>query len=260
MKATIPKRPWVKEWHVTGFTIFLLLVLAVLLSAQATQVGQDFSMDQFVDLWLKMAHPDWPYLSQIMTPLAQTVQMAIVGTLLGGLLAIPFAFLAAANIIRNAALRWFIRLVMNLIRSIPQMLLAALFVAVVGIGTLSGVGALAVFSFGMMFKLLYEAIETVDSGPMEAMRAAGGKRGAMIVFAIFPQILNQYLSFFLYTLELNVRASAVLGYLGAGGIGLYLNTTLDTFRYDRTAVVILAILVVIVLVDTLSNQLREALS
>ncbi|KRN53043.1 ABC-type phosphate phosphonate transport system, permease component [Fructobacillus fructosus KCTC 3544] len=249
-----------KEWHVTGFTVFLLLFIAVVLSAQATQVGQDFSMEQFADLWIKMANPDWSYLPRVLTPLAQTVQMAIVGTLIGGIAAIPFAFLAASNIVRNAFVRGIIRFVMNLIRSIPQMLLAALFVAVVGIGTLSGVLALAVFSFGMMFKLLYEAIETVDQGPIEAMRAAGGKRSQVIVFAVIPQVLNQYLSFFLYTLEINVRASAVLGYLGAGGIGLYLNTTLDTFRYDQTSVVILAILVVIVLVDALSNKLREALS
>lgn len=260
MNKSIPKRPIMKEWHVTGFTVFLLLFIAVVLSAQATQVGQDFSMEQFADLWIKMANPDWSYLPRVLTPLAQTVQMAIVGTLIGGIAAIPFAFLAANNIVRNAFVRGIIRFVMNLIRSIPQMLLAALFVAVVGIGTLSGVLALAVFSFGMMFKLLYEAIETVDQGPIEAMRAAGGKRSQVIVFAVIPQVLNQYLSFFLYTLEINVRASAVLGYLGAGGIGLYLNTTLDTFHYDQTSVVILAILVVIVLVDALSNKLREALS
>lgn len=260
MNQSIPKRPFLKEWHILGFTIFLFLFIAVVGAAQATGVGQSFSMDQFADLWVKMADPDWSYLPSVLTPLAQTIQMAIVGTLIGGLAAVPFAFLSAGNIVKNAFVRGIIRFVMNLIRSIPQMLLAALFVAVVGIGTLSGVGALAVFSFGMMFKLLYEAIETVDQGPIEAMRAAGGKRTQIIVFAVIPQVLNQYLSFLLYTLEINVRASTVLGYLGAGGIGLFLNTTLDTFRYDRTSVVILAILVVIVLVDILSNKLREALS
>ncbi|WP_213793069.1 phosphonate ABC transporter, permease protein PhnE [Fructobacillus papyrifericola] len=260
MKESIPKRPFVKEWHLVGFTIFLLLVFAVILSAQAAGVGQDFSADQFFDLWVKMANPDWSYLPDILTPLVQTIQMAIVGTLIGCVAAIPFALLSASNIVKNGFVRGIIRFIMNLIRSIPEMLLAALFVAVVGIGALSGVCALSVFSFGMMFKLLYEAIETVDQGPIEAMRAAGGKQSQVVVFAVIPQVLNQYLSFFLYTLEINVRSSAVLGYLGAGGIGLYLNTTLEMFRYDRTSIVILAILVVVVFVDALSNKLREALS
>ncbi|MDD9138018.1 phosphonate ABC transporter, permease protein PhnE [Fructobacillus sp. CRL 2054] len=260
MKQSIPKRPMMKEWHVIGFTIFLLLVFAVILSAQATGVGQDFSSEQFFDLWAKMANPDWSYIPDIITPLLQTIQMAIVGTLIGCVAAIPVALVSASNIVRNPYVRGVVRFIMNLVRSIPEMLLAALFVAVVGIGALSGVCALSVFSFGMMFKLLYEAIETVDQGPIEAMRAAGGNRNQVIVFAVIPQVLNQYLSFFLYTLEINVRASAVLGYLGAGGIGLYLNTTLEMFRYDRTAVVILGILVVVVLVDALSNKLREALS
>ncbi|CAH1851088.1 phosphonate ABC transporter, permease protein PhnE [Convivina intestini] len=260
MNQTIPKRPFIKEWHVKGYIIFLLLNFALILSARITEVGQDFSSEQFFDLFVKMAHPDWSFLPSIITPLLQTVQMAIVGTVIGGLIAIPVALLAAKNIVRNPFVRFTVRFIMNLIRSIPEMLLAALFVAVVGIGVLSGVGALSVFSFGMMFKLLYEAIETIDQGPIEAMRAAGGNHTQIVVFAVIPQVLNQYLSFVLYTLEINVRSSAVLGYLGAGGIGLYLNTTLETFRYDRTAVVILGILVVVILVDVLSNKTREALS
>lgn len=206
-----------------------------------------------------MSKPDWSYLPSVMTPLIETIQMALVGTFLGGVAAIPAALLSAENIVKNKFVRGLVRLLMNLIRSLPEMLLAALFVAVVGIGALSGVLALAVFSFGMVFKLLYEAIETIDAGPIEALRAAGANSIQNIFFAVVPQVFNQYLSFFLYTLEINVRASTVLGYLGAGGIGLYLNTTLEMFRYDRTAVVILAILLVVVLVDFVSNQLREVL-
>ena len=260
METKLPKRSFMDEWHIIGFGTFLLFIILLLGSASLTGVGQEFSWDQFFDLWKKMSHPDWSYLPAILNPLAQTVQMAIVGTVVGSLLAIPVALLAAANIVRNGAVRGVIRFVMNLIRSLPEMLLAALFVAVVGIGAFSGVGALVVFSFGMMFKLLYEAIETIEVGPMEAMTAAGANSIQIIVYAVLPQVFNQFLSFFLYTLEINVRASTVLGYLGAGGIGLYLSTTMALFRYDRTAVVIIAILVVVVIVDTISNRLREALA
>ncbi|SEH36265.1 phosphonate transport system permease protein [Fructobacillus pseudoficulneus] len=256
----LPKRSALKEWHVIGFALFLLFIILMMLSGQKTGVGQNFSWDQFFDLWIKMSNPDWSYLPAILNPIAQTIQMALVGTLIGGVAAIPVALLAASNIVKSKIVRGLVRFVMNLTRSLPEMLLAALFVAVVGIGAFSGVCALAVFSFGMVFKLLYEAIETIDEGPIDAMRAAGANSIQVIAFAVFPQVFNQFLSFFLYTLEINVRASTVLGYLGAGGIGLYLNTTLELFRYDRTAVVILSILVVVVIVDTISNQLREALA
>ncbi|GAP02278.1 phosphonate ABC transporter, permease protein PhnE [Fructobacillus pseudoficulneus] len=260
MMPNLPKRSALKEWHVIGFALFLLFIILMMLSGQKTGVGQNFSWDQFFDLWIKMSNPDWSYLPAILNPIAQTIQMALVGTLIGGVAAIPVALLAASNIVKSKIVRGLVRFVMNLTRSLPEMLLAALFVAVVGIGAFSGVCALAVFSFGMVFKLLYEAIETIDEGPIDAMRAAGANSIQVIAFAVFPQVFNQFLSFFLYTLEINVRASTVLGYLGAGGIGLYLNTTLELFRYDRTAVVILSILVVVVIVDTISNQLREALA
>lgn len=260
MMPNLPKRSALKEWHVVGFALFLLLIILMMLSGQMTGVGQNFSWDQFFDLWIKMSNPDWSYLPAILDPIAQTIQMALVGTLIGGVAAIPVALLAAGNIVKSNIVRGLVRFVMNLTRSLPEMLLAALFVAVVGIGAFSGVCALAVFSFGMVFKLLYEAIETIDEGPIDAIRAAGANSIQVIAFAVFPQVFNQFLSFFLYTLEINVRASTVLGYLGAGGIGLYLNTTLELFRYDRTAVVILSILVVVVIVDTISNQLREALA
>ncbi|CAK1233280.1 phosphonate ABC transporter, permease protein PhnE [Fructobacillus evanidus] len=260
MMENLPKRSFAQEWHLVGFGLFILFILLTLMSGMMTGAGQNFSWDQFFDLWVKMSNPDWSYLPAIMSPIAQTIQMALVGTLIGGVAAIPVSLLAAGNIVKNPYVRGLVRFLMNLTRSLPEMLLAALFVAVVGIGAFSGVCALAVFSFGMVFKLLYEAIETIDEGPLDAMKAAGANSIQIIVFAVFPQVFNQFLSFFLYTLEINVRASTVLGYLGAGGIGLYLNTTLEMFRYDRTAVVILSILVVVVIVDTISNQLREALA
>ena len=161
---------------------------------------------------------------------------------------------------KNTIVRGIVRFFLNLVRALPDLLLAALFVAIVGIGPMAGVGALTIFSFGMISKLFYEAIETIDEGPIEALTAAGANSLQTIVFAVIPQVFNQFLSYFLYTLEINVRASTVLGYLGAGGVGLFLSQTLSMFRYDRTAVVILAILVVVVSVDGISNRLREALA
>lgn len=260
MNATLPERQFSEKWHIKGILSGLLFVLIFIGSGYNTGATANFSWDQFWDLLIRMMHPDWTFVSAIITPIAETIQMALVGTLLGTIIAIPFSLLAARNIVKNTYLRGIIRFFLNLVRALPDLLLAAVFVAIVGIGPMAGVGALTIFSFGMISKLFYEAIETIDDGPIEALTSVGANGIQKIVFAVIPQVMNQFLSYFLYTLEINVRASTVLGYLGAGGVGLYLDQTLSLFRYDRTAVVILAILVVVIIVDGVSNRLREALA
>ena len=111
----------------------------------------------------------------------------------------------------------------------------------------------------MVSKLFYEAIETIDPGPLEALRAAGGNRIEIIRFAVFPQIANYFVSYVLYAFEINVRASTVLGYMGAGGIGVYLQQALSMFRYDRVGVIVLVIFVVVLAIDYVSGKTREAL-
>ena len=175
-----------------------------------------------------MASPAWDYIDIIWQPLLETIQMALIGTTIGTVLAVPFAIIAARNIVKNKVVRSVIRLILNLVRTLPDLLLAALFVAIVGIGPTAGVWTLAVFSFGMVSKLFYEAIETIDEGPLEALRAAGANKMQIIIFAVLPQILNNFVSYFLYTFEINVRASTILGYLGAGGIGVYLQRSLSS--------------------------------
>lgn len=260
MESLLPERQFSQKWHIKGVLTVVLVILILFGSGQMTGVSTDFSWDQFWQILIKMTQPDWSYVSAIVTPILETIQMALVGTLLGTIIAVPFSLLAARNIMKNAVARGVIRFFLNLVRALPDLLLAALFVAIVGIGPMAGVGALTVFGFGMISKLFYEAIETIDDGPIEALTAAGANSIQTIVFAVVPQVFNQFLSYFLYTLEINVRASTVLGYLGAGGVGLYLSQTLSLFRYDRTAIVILAILVVVIIVDGISNRLREALA
>lgn len=258
----IPKRSFAQKYHLKAFVGVLLFILLVWWSARVTEV--DFGMffanfDQFLALLQKMAHPDWQYVNLVVEPLIETIKMALIGTTIGTLIAIPFSVLAARNIIKNDFVRGIIRFILNLVRTLPDLMLAALFVAIVGIGSLAGVFTLAVFSFGMISKLFYEAIETIDDGPLEALQAAGANKIQMIRFAVIPQVFNHFISYFLYTFEINVRASTVLGYLGAGGIGVYLQRSLSQFAYDQTAVIILGILVVVLVIDGISNTLRERL-
>ena len=149
---------------------------------------------------------------------------------------------------------------MNIIRTIPDLLLGALFVAVVGIGPVAGVLALSVFTFGVVVKLFYEAIETIDYGPIEALTASGASKLQIIYFAVLPQVMTYFVSYVLYAFEINVRASTILGYIGAGGIGLYLQQTLQLFQYNRTGTILIVIIVVVVIIDYISSASREALT
>ncbi|WP_061777115.1 phosphonate ABC transporter, permease protein PhnE [Levilactobacillus senmaizukei] len=260
--ANLPRRSWVQRWHVKGIGWTALMVLLLIGSSKMTDVnvGMFFSnLDQFADLIVRMSNPAWDYLSVIIQPLIETIQMAILGTTIGTVFAIPFALLAAGNLVHNKFLRGFDRLVLDLVRTLPDLLLAAIFVAIFGIGSTAGVITLAIFSFGMISKLFYEVIETIDMGPLEAMESVGASKITIIWYAVLPQIMNQFVSYFLYTLEINVRASTVLGYLGAGGIGVYLQRSLNEFNYGATAVIILATIVVVLIIDGISNHLRRVL-
>ncbi|MFT8836660.1 phosphonate ABC transporter, permease protein PhnE [Liquorilactobacillus satsumensis] len=258
----VPERTFMQKYHLKGIGWTIIFILLLFLSSVMTEVnwGGFFSnLGQFFALLGRMANPDWQYTNIVVQPIIETIQMALLGTTLGTLVAVPFAFLAARNLVKSPLVRGGIRFFLNLVRTLPDLLLAALFVAIVGIGPTAGVWTLAVFSFGMISKLFYETVETIDSGPIEALQAAGANRVQIIAFAVVPQVVNNFVSYFLYTFEINVRASTVLGYLGAGGIGVFLQRSLSSFRYDQTAVIIIAILLVVVVIDGLSNILREKL-
>jgi len=258
----VPRRSWIQRWHVKGIVVTGLLLILLVTSSRMTgvDVGMFFSnFGQFLNLLVRMSHPDWQYANVIVRPLLETIQMAILGTTIGAAFAVPFAVLSASNLIHNRFLRGLTRLFLDLIRTLPDLLLAAIFVAVFGIGSTAGVVTLAIFSFGMVSKLLYEVIETIDMGPLEALTSVGASKVTIIWYAVLPQILNQFVSYFLYTLEINVRASTVLGYLGAGGIGVFLQRSLSEFNYSQTAVIILATLAVVLVIDGVSNHLRRVL-
>lgn len=262
----VPHRPWTQRYHVAAIGWSALLI--ALLVASSIMTGANFSIflaniDQFFALLGQMSHPTWAYTKIIIQPLYETIQMALLGTTIGAALAVPFSLLAASNLVTNQILRNLIRFFLDLVRTLPDLLMAAIFVAIFvaifGIGSTAGVVTLAIFSFGMVSKLFYEVIETIDMGPLEALKSVGASKVTLIWYAVLPQILNQFVSYFLYTLEINVRASTVLGYLGAGGIGVYLQRSLGEFNYGATAVIILATLVVVLIIDGLSNHLRRVL-
>lgn len=199
------------------------------------------------------------YVGKIKAPLLDTFRMAIIGTFIGALLAVPVSLFASQNLARRRWVYLTTRTVMNLIRTIPDLVLAAILVGAFGSGALPGIMALSIFSFAIVAKLLSESIESIDPGPLEAIQATGGSWWQQVAFGVWPQVLPNYMGYVLYVLEVNVRASTVLGYVGAGGIGLELNTNLTLGRFREVGVVIVVMLVIVVAMDWASNKLRERL-
>lgn len=254
----LPKRSGL--WKNILWLVLFLLVLILSGSITGVDLRLFFeNADQMNVILIKMLRPDWSYSTIIVEPLLQTIQMAIVGTTFGALIALPFSLLAARNILTIPWLSGIFRFLLNIVRTIPDLMLAALFVAVVGIGPVAGVTSISIFSFGMITKLFYESIETIEAGPIEAVTASGGSKLAIIRYAVLPQVTSHFLSYLLYAFEINVRASTILGYIGAGGIGVFLQRSLSQFRYDQTAIIVLAIFIVVLLIDTISNRVRERL-
>ncbi len=192
-------------------------------------------------------------------PLAETLRIAILSALFGAMLSVPVSLLAARNLARFQWVYWTVRTAMNLLRTIPDLVLAAVFAGAFGIGVLPGILAMTVFSFTIIAKLLSESIESIDLGPVEAMRACGANRLQLIAYGVVPQVLPQFVAYVLYVFEINVRASLILGLVGAGGIGTELMTMLSFFEYQAVFVIIVVMLAVVVAVDALSTRLRAKL-
>ncbi|MGB0515007.1 MAG: phosphonate ABC transporter, permease protein PhnE [Wenzhouxiangellaceae bacterium] len=204
--------------------------------------------------------PDFSFLPRLAEPMLETVYIAIIGTVVGGILAIPVAVLAARNLTPNRP-TWLVdRNFMNILRTMPDLFWAMLFATAVGFGPVAGSLALSVFTVAVISKLYSESLESIDMGTCEAVRAAGGSWLQMVQFGALPQALQHYVSYALYAFELNIRASVVLGLVGAGGIGMILETQRANFEYERVTMIILAVLVAVLIIEEISESIRKRLT
>jgi len=203
--------------------------------------------------------PNWSYTPKILGPMLETIRMALVGTFVGALVALPVAVLAANNFIKTKWLHAPLRIILNIFRTIPALVLASLFVAVFGIGPFSGVVALSIFTFGLVSKLTYETIEAIDYGQVEALMSLGANKLNVLRYAIMPQIIPQYTSYTLYGFEVNVRAAAILGYVGAGGIGQTFEHNMAWREFDKVGMIIIFSFVIVLIIDLVSSSLRKRL-
>jgi phosphonate transport system permease protein len=239
-------------------------VLAVALGALA--VTGFFDAERFADAWpavaqisSEMVPPDFTRWRSWLRPLADTLAMSVAGTALAVAFSLPLALLAAVNTAPHALVQQAARLLLSFLRSVPEIIMGILFVAAVGFGALPGVLALGLHSVGMVGKFYAEAIEHSDPRPAEAARAAGAGPLQIIQRAILPQVLPQLADITLYRWEYHFRASAVLGIVGAGGIGFELIAALRLMAYDQVSAILLAILACVVAVDATGSALRRRL-
>ncbi len=207
------------------------------------------------DIFIAMLPPDWAYAAKVVGPLWATVQMSVTGTVLGAAAALPAAMLCAANLPAPAPLRNICRVVIQLLRSFPALILALLATFLFGLGTFAGTAALTVYTFAIMARLTYEDIETAPLAAYRALVAMGTPPSRAFCHAVLPAIAPAYLANVLYMLETNVRNSAILGYVGAGGIGLLLNEKISWLEYDRVAVILLLLYLTVCLLEWVSRFL-----
>jgi phosphonate transport system permease protein len=187
----------------------------------------------------------------------ETVQMALAGTFLALLVAFPVGFFAARNTTPHPAVYHASRVILNFLRTIPDLALGLLFVSAVGLGAFAGTLALFVHTSAVLGKLLSESVENIDEGIVEAIRATGAGYSQVLSFAVLPQVLPDLISFTLYRLETNIRVAAVLGMIGAGGIGSLMYTSFRTFQYPEASAMVLVLIVLVMLVDNASSRLRR---
>lgn len=201
--------------------------------------------------------PDFANIRDWFSPLLDTLAMSIAGTAMAVMFSIPMAFLAARNTSPHPLVFQVTRVILNSLRSVPELIMGIIFVAAVGFGALPGVLALGLHSIGMVGKFFAEAIEHVDEAPVEAARAAGASKMQVLYHAVLPQVMPQFADVSIYRWEYNFRASTVMGMVGAGGIGFELMGSLRIMQYQEVFAILLVILVMVTLVDALSGVLRK---
>lgn len=202
------------------------------------------------------SHPDFAQWQYYVEEMVVTIQIALWGTFLAVLLAIPFGILSAHNM-TPWYVRQPVRRLMDLFRAIHEMVYAVLFVVAVGLGPFAGVMALFIHTTGILAKLFSEAVEAIDPRPVEAVRATGASRLQEVLYGVIPQVLPLWLSFTLYRFESNVRAATVLGLIGAGGIGQVLFESIRGFYYPQASAMLIIVIVTVSLTDLLSQHLRK---
>ncbi len=254
-------RRFTRGQRLARFTVHLVIVAAIAVSIQTVEVIPEFLADapeQVADLFARMWPVDFAhYPGTVHDALMETIHIATLGTLLALVLALPVGVLAAHNLVPATSINLAAKLILVSSRSVNSLVWALLFVGIFGPGALAGTLAIAFRSIGFVGKLFGEALEESQLGPIEALTAAGAPWASRMTFGYWPQVKPAFWSIALFRWDINVRESAVLGLVGAGGIGMALDSALNLFQWNRVAVILLAIFAVVIVAEVAVTQIRR---
>ena len=243
------------------YAVYLFTVAAVVWSARSIEIIPEFLADapaQTADLFKRMWPLDWrAYPKTIHEALIETFHIATLGTLLSLVFAVPVALLAARNITKSKVLNLFATFILVASRSVNSIIWALLFVAIFGPGALAGVLAIGVRSIGFVGKLLAEAIEETAPGPIEALKATGAPSMSILSKGYWPSVEPSFWGVALFRWDINIRESAVLGLVGAGGIGVVLDTALNTIDWPQVGMVLAVIFAVVIATEIVTSSIRS---
>ena len=250
-----PERPMeVFRWVVT---VVVLALFAWGLSADIRWSRLIGAPAEFATIMrLMFQDPDWSALPGLLSAMWESIAIAWLGTVIATVFAIPLSFLAAENLV-GKPIAFVTRQVFNILRAIPELILAVAFIPIFGLGARAGVMAIGIGSIGTLGKLCYEIIEGLDPGPIEAADAVGATRSQRLRWGVVPQVLPELASFAMYRFEVNIRASAVLGVVGAGGIGSLLSQYISFKVWDRAGLALVVVIVATIAVDAISLRIRR---
>lgn len=248
---------------VTRNRIFYLLIAIAILIFSGIQSNISIieliqgggNMAEYISRYFPPDFTDWRlYLMDTL----ETISIGIWGTLLAAIASVPLGIMASDNVC-PAWLVFPVRRVLDSLRAINEVVFALVFVVAVGLGPFAGVMALFVHTTGTLAKLFSEAIETIDPGPVEGIRATGSSKLQEIIFGVIPQVLPLWTSYALYRFEANVRSASVLGIVGAGGIGVSLYQSFRSFKYPKVCAILIILILSVSIIDTVSARLRQKL-
>ncbi|RIX52132.1 phosphonate ABC transporter, permease protein PhnE [Paenibacillus nanensis] len=244
-------------------TIVILLLFGWSLTAASFKDVNQSGLDIAGNIVKGLVNPDLELLfnvskQSVLYLLVQTAAIAFLGTIVGAILSVPLAFLAASNIVPKP-IAWLTRLLLIFIRTIPALVYGLMFIRVAGPGPFAGVLTIGITSIGMLSKLYVDAIEELDKGVLESMTSIGCTTFEKIRYGIFPQLLSIFLSVTIYRFDMNMREASILGLVGAGGIGAPLIFAMNAYKWDQVGSILIGLVVLILLIEWLSNKLRAKL-
>jgi len=257
-----------REWRrftpaerIGRFAVYFGIVAAIVASLQTVEVIPEFLYDapeQILDMLRRMWPVAWGFYPEgVHEPLIDSLHIATLGTVAAVFMAVPVAFLAARNVTPYPWLNYAAKLILVSARSVNTLIWALFFVAVFGPGALAGTLAIAFHSIGFTGKLLGEALEEANRGSIEALEASGAPWLSLAIKGYWPQVRPAFWGIVLFRWDINVRESAVLGLVGAGGVGMALDTALNLFQWERAAMILVAIFAVVVVAEIATTQLRK---